>query len=292
MKIETLINLVGGELLNSPFISEVTSFTDSVDSVTRGSCFFVTDGNDIEKAVEKGAYAIVSTEYETVTDAEIAWIKVASLQKTVTDIFRYENLQTTVYYCDEITEEIISKMKADPNIIILKNHHDLLESLNLNDKYLITSKREFSELANTEILLPQNINLEKRTLFISRYKTEEINLPYVYKDEFSRAVKFFEDNNLKYSLDFKIDRFKPVFIDYLFREAEYGESEKVLIKGIKNDRFFFRELNYLIENTKHAKTVIVNEESKELLKKGFNFAMLVDFDVPVSKEYAEEGLFD
>ena len=40
MKIETLTNLIGGELINRPYISEVVHFTDNVEEVRRGSCFF------------------------------------------------------------------------------------------------------------------------------------------------------------------------------------------------------------------------------------------------------------
>ena len=40
MKIETLVNLTGGELINRPYISEVVSFTQNVDEVNRGTCFF------------------------------------------------------------------------------------------------------------------------------------------------------------------------------------------------------------------------------------------------------------
>lgn len=292
MKIETLVNLTGGELLNSPYISEVTSFTNRVENVVRGGCFFVTDKNDVQKAVQSGAYAVISEDYEEITDHEIAWIKVGSIQKAVIDIFKYENLQTKIYFCDEITEHILDKMNLNKEVIVLHTYEDLLRGMNIKDKYLVTSDKTFRDLfSNVEVLLAENIELQQLSLFKSKYLTEEINLPYVYKDEFARALKFFEDHNLKYSLEFELERFKPVFVDYKLREVEYGESEKVLIKGIKNDRFFFKELNYLIDNTKHAKTVIVNEENKSVLNEGFNFAMLVDYDVDTHLNTDEGSLF-
>ncbi|AZV46940.1 hypothetical protein C3L23_06540 [Nautilia sp. PV-1] len=292
MKIETLVNLTGGELLNSPYISEVTSFTNRVENVVRGGCFFVTDKNDVQKAVQSGAYAVISEDYEEITDHEIAWIKVGSIQKAVIDIFKYENLQTKIYFCDEITEHILDKMNLNKEVIVLHTYEDLLRGMNIKDKYLVTSDKTFRDLfSNVEVLLAENIELQQLSLFKSKYLTEEINLPYVYKDEFARALKFFEDHNLKYSLEFELERFKPVFVDYKLREVEYGESEKVLIKGIKNDRFFFKELNYLIDNTKHAKTVIVNEENKSVLNEGFNFAMLVDYDMDTHLNTDEGSLF-
>jgi ferrochelatase len=293
LKIETLVNLIGGELLNSPYISEVTSFTDEPEKVQRGSCFFVKNSSDIDRAVQNGAYAIVSENYEEIKDNEIAWIKVTSLKKAVVDVFKYENLKTKIHFCDEITEHIIDKMNVSSEVVVLKDYEDLLKALNLGRKLLVTSDEKFKEFfSNVEVLLPKKIDLEKKTLFKSLYLNHEINLPFVYREEFGRAVKFFEDNCLKYSLEFTLDRFKPVFVDYKFRKVEYGESEKVLISGIKNDRYFFKELNYLIDSTKHAKTVIVNEENREILKEGFNFAMLVDFEIDFSPNKKEESLFD
>ncbi|GAB6073883.1 hypothetical protein [Nautilia lithotrophica] len=288
MKIETLVNLIGGELLNSPYISEVTSFTDKCEFTSRGSCFFVTDKNDIEAAVKSGAYAIVSEDYENVIDNEIAWIKVDSIQKAVIDIFKYENLKTKIHFCDEITEHIIDKMNVNDNVIVINSYEDLLKALNLSHKYLVTSKKKFSELfSNVEVLLPKEMEIQQISLFRSKFGSEEINLPYVYKEEFARALKFFEDNSLKYTLEFELERFKPVFVDYKLREVEYGQSDRVLIFGIKNDRYFFNELNYLISNTKHAKTIVVNEENSYILKEGFNFAMLVDYEIVIEEQ--EEG---
>jgi len=291
LKIETLVNLVGGELLNSPYISEVTSYTKNVDEVVRGSCFFVENESDIPKAVKNGAYAIVSEKYENIIDNEIAWIKVESIQKAITDIFKYENLQTTIYFCDEITEHIVSKMNLDNNLIILKSYDDLLYSLNFS-KILLTSKQIFKELfSNIKDIKQKDIPLKQDGLFYCIYNNQKIFLPYVYKSEFSKALNFFEENSLKYTLEFELDRFKPVFVNYKLQEVNFGESERVLIKGIKNDTFFFKELNYFIQNTKHAKSVVVNENIKELLNVPFNFAMLVDFDIKITKSENQGSLF-
>ena len=291
MKIETLVNLIGGELLNSPYISEVTSFTDDKDNVTRGGCFFVRKSEDIQKAVKNGAYAIVSQNFENIIDKEIAWIKVDSIEKSIFDIFKYENLNSKVFYTDDITLHLIEKMNLNDELIILNSTADLLKGLNVNNKLFLTSKKKFCELfSKNETLLPEETNIKQQSLFKSIYKDQEINLPFVYKDEFSKAIKFFEENELKYTLEFELDRFKPEFVDFKFRKVSFGESERVLILGIKNDRYFFKELNYLIDNTKHAKTIIVNEENKSLLKNPFNFAMLVDFEIEFN-EKKEEKLF-
>ena len=193
MKIETLLNLVSGELLNSPYISEVTSFTDNVDDVMRGSCFFVKDSKDIKEAIKRGAYAIVSTQYEDIIDKEIAWIKCNSIEKSIINIFKYENLSNEVFECDDITLEIIKKMNTNKNVIFLDSYDDLLLSLNIPQKIVISSKKEFISLfAKKKRLKSIKINLIQTTLFKSKFNETELNLPFIYKDNFSKALNFFE----------------------------------------------------------------------------------------------------
>lgn len=292
MKIETLVNLIKGELLNRPFISEVTSFTKDIDDVSRGSCFFSNDFNEIKQAVKNGAYAIISEKDFDIIDKEIAWIKTESIKKAIFDIFKYENIKTKIYYTDKITAHIIKKMNQDKKVIVLENEENMLKALNLGEKYLISFDPLFKEIfKNIEELQKIEINLEQLTLFKSKYENIELNLPYVYKNNFGAALNFFKKNNLKYTLEFELERFKPVFINGRFEKVEYGESDRVLIIGIENDEYFFKELNYLIDNTKYAKTFIISPYNKEDLNKFFHFAMIVDMEIKLNQK-KERNLFD
>lgn len=291
MKIETLVNLISGELLNSPYISEVVSYTDNAEEVRRGSCFF-SFGGDINKAVKNGAYAIISDKYERVTDKEIAWIKVDDLKSAIFDIVKYENMTTTVKFTDEITLDIIEKMNQSHEVIILKTLNDLLRGLNFPGAVLVTSREEFKNLFfSVERVKEKKIDLIQLTLFLSKFENTQINLPYVYKKNFSKALNFFIKEGLKYTLDFTLERFKPIFVDSEFRQVPYGSSEKVLITGIKSDEYFFDELNYFIQNTKHAKSVVINKKNRKLLKEGFNFALIVDTEIKLGEEELQKGLF-
>jgi len=293
MKIETLTNLIGGELINRPFISEVVHFTNKADEVNRGSCFFASNKEDIKKAVENGAYAIILMEDYPIIDREIAWIKVKDFKKAVFNLFKYENLKSKIYFTDKITSMLIKNMNNEKNVIVIEDEfEDLLKALNLNKKYLVTYKKEFLEnFVNIENIASKDINLIQKTVFKSFFNNHEINMPYVYKENFSKALYFFESNDLKYTIEFELERFKPIFINSNFEEVEYGKSEKVLITGIKNDEFLIDELNYVIENTKHAKTVLVDKYHKKYLKEKFNFAVLIDFEIEL-KQREEKGLFD
>ena len=293
MKIETLVNLTGGELINRPFISEVVLFTDNSEEVVRGSCFFATDTYSINEAIKNGAYAIITDRELPVLDKEIAWIKVNDFKRAVFNIFKYENLKNKIYLTDKITSCLIKAMSNEKNLVVIQDEFkDLLKALNLNNKYIVTSKKEFKDIfANIEEIKSENIMLSIKTLFKTDFQGIELNLPFVYKENFAKALNFFKSNNLKYTLEFEIERFKPVFIDSKFREVDYGKSEKVLITNLKNDEFLFDEINYIIKYTKHANTVIVDKNHQQYLNEKFNFAALVDFEVELNVKN-EKGLFD
>ena len=293
MKIETLVNLTGGELLNRPYISEVVHFTDNVDDVNRGSCFFALNKEDIKEAVKNGAYAIITDEDVEIIDKEIAWIRIDDYKRAVFNIFKYENLKTKIYTTDKITASIIKAMNLEKKVVVIENEfEDLLKALNLNDKFIVTSNEEIKEVfVNKEEIESKNIMLNMKTLFISEFNNTEINLPYVYKENFAKAINFFKSHNLKYTLEFEINRFKPIFINSRFEEVEYGKSEKVLITNLKKDEFLIDEINYIIKHTKHANSVIVDKEHKKYLNEKFNFAALVECEVELN-ERKEKGLFD
>ena len=293
MKIETLVNLTGGELINRPFISEVFLFTDNTKYVHRGSCFFASDEESAKEAIKNGAYAIITDKNLPVLDKEIAWIKVSDFKKAVFDIFKYENLTNKVYFTDEITASLIKVMSNEKNVVVIENEfRDLLKALSFEEKFIVTSKHKFKEIfANLEEIKSKDIMLSMKSLFKSQFGLNEINLPFVYKENFAKAINFFESNNLKYSLEFEIERFKPIFIDSYFQKVDYGKSEKVLITNLKNDEFLIDELNYIIKHTKHAKTIIVDKNHQKYLNEKFNFAALIDFEYEF-KQKEEKGLFD
>ncbi len=292
MKIETLVNLTDGELLNRPYISEVVHFTDEVDEVNRGSCFFARKKADIAHAVKRGAYAVVCDDYIDVLDDEIAWIKIDDFDKALFSIFKYENLKENIFVTDTVSLMLIKALSTDKRIIVLENYSDFFKAVNLSEKFLFTDKKEYKKLfADTASLKSSKTDIKQNGLFKSIYENREINLPFVYKDSFSKVVSFFKENGIKFTLDFELERFKPVFVDHLLREVPFGESEKVVITGLKNDDVFFDEINFIVKNTKYAKTVFVDSQRKKLLKKPFNFAVCVDF-VFEPGTFEEKGLFE
>ncbi|NPA12200.1 MAG: hypothetical protein GXO62_08150 [Epsilonproteobacteria bacterium] len=285
MKIETLANLLNGELLNSPYISEVVHFTDNVDEVNRGSCFFARKISDIVFAIKNGAYAIVVDKDVDILDDEIAWIKIDEFNKGIFEIFKYENVKSEIYKIGFIEKMIIKAINQDKRVVILED--DIFSAINMRDKFIFTTQ----DFPKAVPLQPREYEISQIGLFKSNFENIQINLPYVYKEEFLKVIGFFRDNEIKHTLEFELERFKPVYVDGLFREVEFGGSSKVLITNLQNDSVFFKELNFIVENTKHAKTVFIDRYNFHMINEEFNFGVLVG--VEFTPKRIEEGeLFD
>jgi ferrochelatase len=298
--LEGLVNLIDGELLNSPFISQINGYSSRAKDIKRGSLFICLNEKDIDLAIKKGAYGILIDKYVNVTDEEIAWIKVDNIEKALCKIVKYESLNSKLYFVDEITLDIIKSISKDKEVLTLKGNtiEQTTSILNNLDKEMFSSNEEIkSSFVNVEELKSMDIKILKESLF----KTEivfdsvayDINLPAVYINEFSKAINFFILNNYSYSLnDIKISRFTINFVSTELNLMDYGSTNQVIITGLKNDEKFFDELNFIIKNG-HSNILFINKNNLELLQKeNFNFAFLVDVNFEITKkERTIEKLF-
>ena len=80
MRIDTIVNLVDGELVNSGYISEINQFSNNLKKVKRENLFISNDIEEIKEAIKKGAYGVLFSKDINIIDDEIAWIKVDNIQ--------------------------------------------------------------------------------------------------------------------------------------------------------------------------------------------------------------------
>ena len=94
MKIEDILNLTEGTLSNTPKVQAIESATVYVSKVDQGDLFFSSNQEEIDQAIQNGAYAIVyDDENITCNDEEIAWIKVTSIQLAAFKLIRYVTIK-------------------------------------------------------------------------------------------------------------------------------------------------------------------------------------------------------
>ncbi len=109
MQISSILDIVDGELLNSPSISFIYSIKTNAKKVKEGDLFIAKNLEDIELAINHGAFAIIIEENFPIIDNEIAWIKVKEIELSITKLIRYKLsvLNLEAYFCDVVAYQLL-----------------------------------------------------------------------------------------------------------------------------------------------------------------------------------------
>jgi hypothetical protein len=294
MRIDDILNIIDGELVNAGFISEIAGFADNLKDLKGGYLFISDDDQDIQEAIKKGAYAILSAKYHKIIDNEISWIKVDSVKDALYKLLKYKLLNKTLYFCDIISYEIIKSMNKDSRLLVFNDFN--VKYLEDYDYYL-TSNSIFKDIANSYLEKQTELDILDSTLFSIkiRYKKEyNLIFPSLYSEELSKALSFFESNQLKFSLkSLKIDRLYPTFINKSNEIVKFGTSDRVVISGIKKDEYLTKDLNFIFEKAKYANVKFYDITNIDnLYSDKFNFAILLDTKIKLKvKKNTEQSLF-
>ena len=109
MQISSLIDIIGGRLLNQPSISFIYSFKTDPSKVKEGDLFIALKLDDIELAVKNGAFAVIIENLFPIIDKEIAWIRVDSIEKCLIQLIRFKlaHFDLEAYSCDDISYDLL-----------------------------------------------------------------------------------------------------------------------------------------------------------------------------------------
>ncbi len=285
MTIDNLVKLTKGELLTSPSISSFNKIEFSANKVSMGDLFIYTEFEDIEKAIEKGAYAILYEKEIPIIDKEIAWIKVSSLKRALVRILRLylREKSINIYYMNEIEREILKSISSSKNIVFLKESiFDIFKQLfNAKENSIIISSDEeiLKEIYPDYKKMDESFDIYLNILNYSLFETtfiyndkfwKNIKLPKIFIEELKTVLYFLKTYNINYelnSLNFIENHFEPVFIDKYLNQKSFGSTQRVLIFE-KNYSMIDKEINFLKTEAKWAKTLLFKE--KEGYFKNFN----------------------
>ena len=278
MRISSIVDIVEGNLVSSPSISFIYDIKTKLNKIHEGDLFIAKNENEINEAIQKGAFAILYDFEMPIVDSEIAWIKVDNTDWAISRLIRYKlsNLELNAFYCDKITFEILSiyiKSNDDEIKLVSNNLSENLYSLNGIDTVhtIICSNQEL-----LDDIYPNNCsfnknhyevkNLIEHSLFETSFSSDDqyfprIKLPSLYINEFLDAYAFLQDREDKEeSSDVtrlkKLNYFKPTFIDKYFELIDYGYSNKFILSQL-DLRIAKNEIKFLKEKYKYAKTIII-----------------------------------
>ena len=269
MRLENILALTHGELINSPFVNSFENIVFEAKTVKRGDLFMAYDEETIEEALFNGAYGIIFDKPTQMRDNEIAWIKVSSLNEALERILRFLLIEKEieVYTCNEIILKLALQIVTEPSFIALegdiKSLYKTLNSLEEKTTILFSPMLTPSHLFTTVKQLPLNknesINIVEKTLFETSfiynnlfYERQLISpffIPYL-----EQLFYLFKVLNINFRLRkfTPIDHFEAVFTNKNFEIKEFGTSDRVLIFE-KNSTLIEQEINFLQKQATWAK---------------------------------------
>lgn len=310
MKIENLIFLISGELKNSPAISNITGFSNDVEKLKRGDLFFAAKKDEIDQAIQNGAYAVLFEGWTQISDSEIAWIKVENLELAALKLLRFFLIQNSIsiykisslewdmiktvankdeilYIEDDFINTFINLYKKDIKFALIKSDN-IIKKISLDIDFLEISKK--IDIKNSYLF---------ETSFIYEGKFyERVHIPKIFIESFNKILNLLDSYNISYFIKNieKLNHFRPYFIDRNFTVKEFGKSEKVIILE-KDYGLLDKEKDYLEKNASWAKRVYISDEKKDffiyaknfdkireiLYNFDFNFALIGVKDMDVEK---------
>lgn len=273
MKITVLCDIVEGKLLNSPSISFITQIHTNVKKVNDGDAFFAKNQDQIQKAVLRGAFAIISGFEPEIIDKEIAWIKVDNLKKAITNTLRYNLLKYTVEFIyipkaayhllktlktrdmenihllsDDIYDDFETINGIENSIMVFSTQKNLLEKISPNVIEFQTKKYDIKNLNNSSLF-------ETSFSYNGKY-FDKIKIPYLYLNDLLSLMELFE-----YNLDLKrlnsFDLFTPIFINKSCQIVSFGQTNRFILANCDED-ICKLEIEYLKKFYSYANIKIID----------------------------------
>ncbi len=277
-KIDSILRISGGVLLNTPSVDSVEDIKTSPFKVKRGDLFIdiKRSNEEIQLAVKNGAYCILTALIPNINDEEIAWISVEDLEMSLIKLARF-----------------FANEKNFRFIPLLDVQYALAKSLNINEKAKLLSN------SPAEALL-QLLKSEKETLFFvvrnsfiqivdptikefpSKIEPTQIfengifHASFVYKDRFIQDIRlssffvpylcslieYLDNLNISFRIENfnNFEHFYPQFVTSKLESSDFGSTRKVIIYE-SNFELFNEELDYMTQ--KVDKDLIVSFTCKD-----------------------------
>ncbi len=315
MRLENILALTHGEVVNEPFVKTFENIVFDAHKVKRGDLFIAFDEESIESAVLNGAYGVVFDKPTQISDREIAWIKVQDLNDALQRLLRFQLIdkEITVYKCNKIVLKLALQVMSEPNFIaldgdiksIVKNLWDIPDSSAVLFCPALTPKEIFTDIKSIAKTSIEPINIVEQTLFETSfiydnvfYERQLISpffMPYL-----EELLHLFKTLKINFRLRkfTPIDHFEPVFTNKNFEIKEFGTSDKVLIFESTSE-LIDSEIAFLRKQANWANIIFIlpfqdsdkyseeknvyryqnKNEIKDILKSNsFHFALIVGVD--------------
>lgn len=268
MYLEDFVEIIGGKICNTPQISLLNNVSTRLDSIFRGDVFILRNENDIEEAINRGAYGIVAEKFYEISDNEVAFILVENLHNALNKFVKYTKLTSgiEIFSLNRASFNLAKNIARDKNIAFASNIYDLVESLHHRMIFIDFEVLFFETetIKNTRNFL---FKILYQTLFELKIEFEnniyELILPSVFMDELNDIVYFFKMRHIDFKINVDESLFLPLFINTSAQLVKYGQSMRFIYAT--KDLYLLKKYIDFIRNAKWGRTLILSNSKLDFI---------------------------
>ncbi|RDU61647.1 hypothetical protein [Helicobacter sp. MIT 14-3879] len=273
MHLENFVEIISGKLLNKPSISFLGDITTKISNLKNGDIFVARDKNDIKKALQNGAYAIISDTFVEIDDNEVGWILVENIDNAIFKFFKYikvvNNLE--IYSCDNITFKLSSHIIKNKQVKFASNVDELLESMYYKI-IIINFEVLFFEVETIKNTKKIYFKILRQTLFESKIEYEnqiyDIIIPLIFTKHINKIVYFCKIKHLDFS--FSEAMFLPIFINSFGKRVRYGQSMR-FVYATKDKALLNKYIDFVLGASWGRALLLTNKDiDKNITTKKYN----------------------
>ena len=313
MRLENVVALTYAKLVNEPCVNSFQNIVFEADKVKRGDLFIAFDRDCIGTAILNGAYGIVFDKPTQISDIEIAWMQVNSLDEAIKKLLRFKMIEkeVVVYECNEIILKLALQIITQTNFLVIhgdsksifkslwevEDRTNILFCPTLSDKDIFTNIKTFPKTAMLPIEVMEKTLFETSFIYNDIFYERQLISPF-FMPYLEELLHLLNTLKIKYRLRkfTQIDHFEAVFTNKKFEIKSFGTSDKVLIFE-KNATLINSEIAFLKTHASWANIIIIlplaaeyqddenivtyenEDEIIDLLNKNsFHFALVVGVD--------------
>lgn len=264
MNVDNLVQLTRGELRSNPSISAIENFTYDANAIRQGDVYVAVDKSQsgVDLAVKNGAYAVLYDKELKISDDEIAWIQVESIEMAIMRLMRFQSSYKKLHFValSYIQEELLASFRKLNNSYILPSNplEAFLTIMKAGDESFIFC----SNLSILQKVAPVHEsvwtetkvqNLSQGSLFISSFVHEgelyqSIPISPLFLPAVCGVLSFLKSKKISFSLENikSVEHFEPLFIDKFFCPKSFGQTRRALV--IESDEeLFIYEVKMLLK---------------------------------------------
>ncbi|MCX2682763.1 hypothetical protein OQH60_02620 [Campylobacter sp. MIT 21-1685] len=264
MNISNLNELLNTQITNKGSVSSVGGFALELKELKHGYAFFCQNEEDLDKALQQGAFAIISEKELAVKDKEVFYLKSKNLKNSLTRLLRFISEEKELCFLKLDTESLnfskafsLQKLQGDVCLdfnLLLKAKQKAIFCYD-EESYLLQLGAYYERLPSSCFEILNHSSLFFTNLLCENSYFKNLHLPFIYAEIFAHFVAFFEQKKMPLHFDSnKLDFFNVCFINGKMELTEFGKSSRAFIIVFKeNDFLYWQKACHDIKGFKSAK---------------------------------------